>query len=110
MYCTVPCTVQRVPARQPASLGRVRVGLVWAAGPPLLQRIRGLASHNSHTYLASAAVIPAYLLSSSHTYISIIWQSYLNIYYYTKPFKISAEMAKKNELEVGNPHLKMEQI
>ena len=81
MYCTVLCTVQRVPARQPASLGRVRVGLVWAAGPPLLQRIRGLASHNSHTYLASAAVIPAYLLSSSHTYISIIQQSYLNIYY-----------------------------
>ena len=28
----------------------------------------------------------------------------------TKPFKISAEMAKKNELVVGNPPLKMEQI
>ena len=28
----------------------------------------------------------------------------------TKPFKICVEMAKKNELEVGNPPLKMEQI
>ena len=28
----------------------------------------------------------------------------------TKPYKIGGEMARKNELEVGNPPLKMEQI
>jgi len=28
----------------------------------------------------------------------------------TKPFKIGGEMAEKNEHEVGNPPLKMEQI
>ena len=28
----------------------------------------------------------------------------------TKPFKISGEMGKKNELDIGNPPLKMEQI